>query len=123
MNTDAWTYQHWLHFVRGLPEDLDADRLAELDATYNLTASGNSEILAAWMRQSILHGYHGVDDRLEEFLTTVGRRKFLKPLYEAMVETPDGRQQALVIYAEARPRYHAIATRTLDAILEWDAAN
>jgi leukotriene-A4 hydrolase len=109
--------------VRGLPDDLAAPRLADLDAAYGLTASGNNEILAAWLRQSILHGYSGVDDRLEEFLTTVGRRKFLKPIYEAMIETPEGRSQALAIYATARPRYHSIATRTLDGILEWDASS
>ncbi len=123
MDVDGWTYQHWLHFVRGLPDDLAAPRLADLDAAYGLTASGNNEILAAWLRQSILHGYSGVDDRLEEFLTTVGRRKFLKPIYEAMIETPEGRSQALAIYATARPRYHSIATRTLDGILEWDASS
>ncbi|MCZ6601070.1 MAG: M1 family metallopeptidase [Acidobacteria bacterium] len=115
-----WNYQQWLHFVRALPADLDAGRMAELDSAFNLTGSGNNEILAAWMRQSIRHGYHGVDDRLEQFLTSVGRRKFLEPLYRALMETPEGRVRGQAIYQNARSRYHAIATRTLDKVLEGD---
>ena len=49
----------------------------------------------------------------------MGRRKFLKPLYQELAKTPEGRARALEIYAIARPRYHAVATRTIDAILEW----
>ena len=50
---------------------------------------------------------------------TVGRRKYLKPLYEALLQSPQGRERALSIYQRARPRYHAVAVRTLDALLEF----
>ncbi len=116
----GWNYQQWLHFVRGLPDSLEAGPMAELDSAFNLTGSGNNEILAAWMRQSIRHGYHGVDERLERFLASVGRRKFLEPLYKALMETPEGRVRAKAIYQDARPHYHAIATRTLDKVLAGD---
>jgi leukotriene-A4 hydrolase len=94
--------------------------MAELDSAFHLTDSGNNEILAAWMRQSIRHGYHGVDDRLEQFLGSVGRRKFLEPLYKALMETPEGQVRAQAIYENARSHYHAIATRTLDKIIQND---
>src|SRR2546421_609741 len=55
--------------------------------------------------------------RLEEFLTTVGRRKYLKPLYEELVKTPDGRARAETIYKKARAGYHPIAVTTVDGIL------
>jgi len=115
--TADWNYQQWLHFVRGLPDGLDAARMAELDGAFNLTATGNSEILAAWLRQSIRHGYHGADERLEQFLTGIGRRKYLEPLYRALMQTPAGQVRARAIYQAARPHYHAIATRTLDKIM------
>jgi len=115
-----WNYQQWLHFVRALPAGLDAGRMAELDTAFNLTGTGNNEILAAWLRQAIRHGYHGSDDRLETFLTSVGRRKFLEPLYRALMETPAGQVRAHAIYREARSRYHGIATRTLDKVLAGD---
>jgi hypothetical protein len=59
----------------------------------------------------------GADKRLEEFLLTVGRRKFLKPLYEELAKTPEGRKRAAAIYAKARPLYHPICVNTVDQIL------
>ena len=52
---------------------------------------------------------------------SVGRRKFLKPLYEALCSATDGKARALAIYEKARPRYHAVAQRTLDAMLGYSA--
>ena len=56
--------------------------------------------------------------RLEEFLIGVGRRKMVKPLYEALAKTPDGKARARAIYAKARPGYHPITQTTVDAIVK-----
>ena len=55
--------------------------------------------------------------RLEEFLTSVGRRKFVRPLFEELVKTPEGRKRAEAIYAKARPGYHPITAGTVDKII------
>jgi hypothetical protein len=47
----------------------------------------------------------------------VGRRKFILPLYKALLTRPDGPARARRLYAAARPNYHAVATSTLDALL------
>ncbi len=64
------------------------------------------------------HGYEPAYPRLEEFLTSQGRRKFLKPLYEELVKTAAGRERARRIYAKARPTYHPISAATIDALLK-----
>ena len=56
--------------------------------------------------------------RLEQFLIEVGRRKFVKPLFEALVKAPGGLERAKNIYAKARPGYHPITQTTIDAILK-----
>ena len=55
-------------------------------------------------------------ERLETFLVNVGRRKFLTPLYKAMVETGQ-KTLADAIYRQARPNYHSVATGTMDELL------
>jgi leukotriene-A4 hydrolase len=122
LETDGWGTQHWLHFLHGLPETLSAGQMAELDQTFHFTESGNNEILAVWLKLSIRHGYAAADERLEQFLMTVGRRKFLQPLYKELASTPAGKEKALAIYAEARPRYHSVSTGTIDEILGWAAS-
>lgn len=118
LDTRRWITQQWLHFLETLPTELTPEQMAELDRAFAFTESGNSEILASWLRLSIRHGYSAADERLEEFLMTVGRRKFLKPLYTELAKTEPGKARARAIYDRARPRYHAVSTGTIDGILE-----
>ena len=113
-----WTTQEWLHFLTQLPADLGAERMAELDAAFKLTKSGNSEIAFQWLLMAVKNDYTPANARLEEFLTTVGRRKFVKPLYEQLVKTPAGKQRAAQIYAKARSGYHPITQATIDGIVK-----
>jgi aminopeptidase N len=115
--TSAWSTQEWLRFLRGLPEKLSVPRMAELDAAFGLTTRGNAEIAAQWLQMAILNDYHPADNRLEEFLTSIGRRKFLMPLYRALLKTPEGTIRAKAIYAKARPFYHPIAVESVDKLL------
>lgn len=115
-----WTTQEWLHFLTGLPSNIGAERMAELDKVFNLTKSGNSEIAFQWLLMAIKNNYTAADARLEEFLTTIGRRKFVKPLYEELVKTPVGRKRAAAIYQKARPGYHPITQASVDTILKHE---
>ena len=116
LDTKGWVTQQWLRFLAGL-EHPTKEQLAELDQAFAFTRSGNSEILSAWLVLAVAHDYRAVDRRLDLFLMTVGRRKFLKPIYEALLKAEDGKARALAIYQKARPRYHSVAQRTLDEML------
>ncbi len=119
--TSDYETVHWLHLLGSLPRDLGQERLAELDAAFDLTRSQNAEILFAWLLCQVQCGYASVppavDARIAGFLHEVGRRKFVEPLYRALAETPEGRTRALEIYATARPRYHSVTARSVDAFL------
>ena len=118
LDTDGWVTQQWLRFLAQLKSP-SVDQLQQLDDAFALTRSGNSEILSAWLALATQRGFRAVDARMELFLLTVGRRKFLVPLYEAMLSTEAGRERALDIYRRARRRYHAVSQRTLDDLLQW----
>ncbi len=115
----AWTTHEWLHFLRALPVPLSEEKMAELDRAFHLRQSGNSEILFQWLLMAIQSRYEPAYARLEEFLTSMGRRKFLKPLYEELVKTPEGKERALAIYRNARAAYHPISVETVDKIVKW----
>lgn len=113
---NQWVYQEQYRFLSNLPDDLAPARLSELDAAFRLTHTQNNEILFAWLERSIRIGNASVNQRLEAFLTSVGRRKFLTPLYKALLETGQT-SLAHSIYAQARPGYHKVATQTLDPLV------
>jgi hypothetical protein len=107
-----WCTQEWLHFLRTTQTPLE-----ELDREFGFTAARNSEVLHQWLLMAVRAGYEPAFGRLEEFLRTVGRRKFIKPLYAEMAKTPEGAARAVRIYSTARAGYHPIAQATVDGIL------
>ncbi len=115
--TKDWTTHHWNHFLRSFKGGLTIDQMTRLDAEFKFTASGNSEITHDWLLLVIGAGYEPGMQKLEAFLTGQGRRKFLKPLYEALAKTDTGLVVAKRIYEQARPGYHAVSTQTIDTIL------
>jgi leukotriene A-4 hydrolase/aminopeptidase len=118
LRTGDWSTQEWLHFLSVLPEKVSSSQMKELDGALRLTGRGNAEVIFQWLLLAVRHGYEPAYPRLEEFLMSQGRRKFLKPLYEELVKTPGGRERARRIYAKARQTYHPISAATIDALLK-----
>lgn len=121
LTTSKWSTHEWLHFLRALPDTISSARLAELDRTFRLTQSGNSEILFAWFRIAIRNRYEPAFAALEHYLTSQGRRKLIAPLYADLAKTDWGKAMAIRIYRQARPTYHSVAVNTIDKTLNWDS--
>ncbi len=115
--TNDWTTHEWLQFLRALPENLPQGKMKDLDDAFGLTKRGNSEIAAQWLLMCVRNNYEPAFARLEEFLTTIGRRKFLMPLYKELVKTDAGKARAKAIYAKARPFYHPISVDSVDKVV------
>jgi len=117
LKTAKWSTQQWLLFLRALPAGLAPDRLADLDRAFRLTDRENAEVATQWLLIAVRDHYPPADARLERFLTTIGRRKFVAPLYAELMKTPEGMARARAIYAKARPFYHPITSGTVDKLL------
>jgi leukotriene-A4 hydrolase len=118
LDTRDWVTQQWLRFLGALPERLTPGQLADLDKAFGFSTSGNSEILFAWLRIAIRHRYEPAMPALDHFLTSQGRRKFLRPLYDDLMKSSWGPPMAHRIYQRARPTYHAVSVQTLDTIVK-----
>lgn len=117
LETKQWTTQEWLHFLKFLPAQLTEKQLKELDQAFGLTKIGNAEIAHVWLLIAIRNQYAAAYPRLEEYLISIGRQKLIKPLYEELVKTPEGKQRAKAIYAKARAGYHPIAQTSVDKVV------
>ena len=111
-----WSTQEWLEFLQALPP-LKTTQADALDRAFALTRTGNSEILDQWLQIAIQADYAPAYPRVESFLMSVGRQKFIRPLYAALMKTPEGQARAKAIYAQARPGYHPIAQTSVDKIV------
>lgn len=113
-----WTSHEKLYFLRMLEPFSNDAYLADLDEKFKLSESGNSEILAQWFQMAIKNNYEKAYPAMEKFLISVGRRKFLVPIYTALLKNEKTKALAKSIYQKARPNYHFVATNTLDAMIK-----
>lgn len=114
----SWSTPEWLKFLGALPADLPRERMDALDRRFELTAATNSEVLFAWLQLAVQRQYDPAVPALERFLTTQGRRKFVQPLFAALVKTEWGRPIARRIYERARPAYHPVTAAAVDAVMK-----
>ncbi len=113
-----WNTAERLRFLNALPRELPQRRLAELDLAFGLSASGNSEVLFAWLQLALANRYEPAVAPTERFLLAMGRRKFVAPLFETLHgEDQWGRDIARRVYARGRGGYHSVTSGTVDRIL------
>ena len=113
-----WMYQEQYRFLTKVKfkslEDLKA-----FDAQWKVSSTGNKEILFAWILQTIEIGDRSKESTqvLTQFLSTVGRRKFISPLYKSL--KVHGRQPEAVKYMEQYEKtYHAVTRQTVWGFLK-----
>lgn len=108
-----------VRFLDSLPRTLSRERLDTLDRALGLSASGNSEVRFAWLKLAIANRYDPAVPSIEQFLTSQGRRKFVLPLFTALMAQGEwGQPVARRIYAKARPGYHSVTSGSVDGVVK-----
>ncbi|MBN8248313.1 MAG: M1 family metallopeptidase [Verrucomicrobia bacterium] len=115
--TTGWSSQEWLHFLAGMPETLTAAQLRALDARFHFTGTSNVEIAHVWYPLTIRSGYLGARPAITEYLSRVGRRRMVLPLYRALARTPDGLAFAREVLASSRDNLHPITVKSIETVL------
>ena len=75
-------------------------------------------MLFAWLRLALANRYDPAVQAAERFLAAQGRRKFVQPLFEALVREGEwGRPIAARLYERTRPTYHSVTRAAVDRLL------
>ncbi len=117
MATAEWTTHEWLQFLRKLPQKLSQAQMKQLDDAFNFTNTGNCEVADLWFIIAVRNDYEPAYNAMDKFLSSVGRRKFIEPLYTEMMKKPGGADMAKQIYAKYRDNYHPLAQESIDKIV------
>jgi leukotriene-A4 hydrolase len=117
LKTANWSSHEWVYFINNLPKDISISDMKSLDKAFNVTHSKNAEIQFSWYLLAIKRNYSEAFPALVEFLKSVGRRKFILPLYKELAKNEEGKKLAKETYKEARPLYHFVARNSIDQVL------
>jgi hypothetical protein len=114
---NSWNTEERLRFISRVPRKLPKPRLDALQSAFNLNGITNMEVRFAWLDLAVGNRYDPAVPSLEQFLTSQGRGKFVRPLIQALGKDQRwGRPIAARIYGESRPLYHPLVTRDLDKL-------
>jgi leukotriene-A4 hydrolase len=112
-----------VRFLNRLPRSQSPQQLAALTKLLNLDAQHNSEVRFAWLHLAVANRYAPALPNLEDFLMSMGRRKFVLPLFkDLMAQGSWGKPIAQRIYAAARPGYHSVTTGSVDKVVVLQVA-
>ena len=114
--TKDWSTHEWLHFIRSLNPKMEQPLADQLNRDFGLSKHGNSEIRFAWLMSRIAAGDASLVDDTDQFLGSVGRRKFVLPLYRSMSRKAEIYPTAKDIYKRHRSGYHAVTRQSVDEL-------
>ena len=118
VRTQGWSTQEWQRFLVGLPRQMSAARLKELDEALGLSVSTNAYVRSAWLELAIANRYDPALPSLEQFVTHVGRGLLIRPLYTGLMKQGDwGRPIAASLFEKARPTYHPATASGVERIV------
>ena len=117
----SWTPIEWALYLESVPRPAPEATCQALAERYQLTASTNHDVLVPWLTLALRSGYTAVLPRVEEVLGSIGRMKYLRPLYTALASDPRTRDLAVTTFAKHAASYHPIARQMAEGVLRAHA--
>jgi hypothetical protein len=112
-----WAYQQQYRFLTNW-KCPNAKELLIFNELFGVSKTGNSEILFAWLMMCIQMDVWDQENEqvMSHFLASVGRRKFIAPLYKAMIKNNQS-DRALKYFDAYQGSYHAVTRNTVQELI------
>ena len=113
----AWSPTEWQLYLQDLPRELPQEDCRWLDETFGLNDQGNYEVLVEWLTIAAGSAYGPALPRVRTVLSDVGRMKYLKPLYTALMRNDETAAFAREVFAEVKDSYHPLSRGSVAGII------
>ncbi len=117
-DTNGFTTHHWQYLIRQFGKKATLQQVENFDKIFKFSNRSNAEICCDWFTLSVKKGDTQNQLQIEKFLISVGRRKFLVPIYEALEKTPNGKIWAKKVFEKAKSGYHSVSSHSVEEILK-----
>ncbi|XVF83347.1 hypothetical protein PTKIN_Ptkin16aG0479400 [Pterospermum kingtungense] len=114
-----WRGQEWQLYLENLPKVVEASQVLALDARYRLSESKDYEVKVGFLQIAISSKCRDFYGEVEKTLKEVGRMKYLRPLYTALVQGTGKEEEKILakrVFAEACDSYHPIAQGVVESV-------
>jgi aminopeptidase N len=116
---DDFIVQEWQVFIRNLDDKITVDQLNKADNAMHFSTWNNSEILTEWLVLNIQKGNTAkLKSEIKKFISKVGRRKYLMPIYRALSQNPADKKWAKEVFDGCKSNYHAVSKNSIEQVLK-----
>ncbi|MCC7381074.1 MAG: M1 family metallopeptidase [Deltaproteobacteria bacterium] len=113
-----WSPSEWQVYLSALPRELDHPTLIAQDARFHFASAKNAEIRLGWLTIAARSGFEPAYPAIRRALAEIGRMKYLRPLYVALLAAGGpARQLAVECFRENRGRYHPVAQAVIGPLI------
>ncbi len=107
---DALDTNSWLVVLNLLPKNMPQSRLRWIDGHFGFSKSSNAELRCAYLERAALAGDEAAWPDIADMLNSVGRMKYLRPLFSGLLESgAAGQKEARRIAELTMASYHPVA--------------
>jgi leukotriene-A4 hydrolase len=85
-----------------------------MESVYKFTSSGNCEIRHRWQMVNLAAEREVIFPEVVAFVTTMGRMKYVRPLYRALFKTKNGKTLAQETFKKHKSFYHPICAAMVE---------
>ncbi|MBI4714196.1 M1 family metallopeptidase [Candidatus Uhrbacteria bacterium] len=119
IETRSWSPLQWVLYLQSLSRNVPASYGKQLEQ-FGLAHIPNIEVRWSYLLLCLEIGYRDeiIQQEVESLLTTVGRMKYILPLYRAAVKCPEWLDWAREVFDRARSGYHPIAVAQIERIFK-----
>jgi hypothetical protein len=114
----AWGPTEWQLYLELLPRPLPLDALAALEPLLPARLSHNPEVRVSWVALCLASSRGEVLAEGEALVGRVGRMKYLKPLYAALLGNARYVHTARAWFERFKGAYHPIAKQVVEGMLK-----
>lgn len=108
----------WQVLLSQLPHVMPIADCAWLDQGFRLSRVENAEIRVGWLTIAAASRYVPAYGAIRETLLSVGRMKYIRPLYAALIQSgTKGCDFAAEVFAQAQSSYHPVAQTLIASML------
>ncbi|CAD5205359.1 unnamed protein product [Bursaphelenchus okinawaensis] len=97
---------------------LSHERVALMEQKYKFSSSGNSEIRFSFLLIALKAKWVPIIEKALEFVTEVGRLKFVKPIYRKLFDWAESKDKALGTFEKNKQFMHPITVIVVKSLLK-----
>lgn len=116
LNIQDFTTQQWIMYFRSLNAAVSAEKLQKINE-YGSFSSSNSEVRFEWFLLNLRNRNWKIEPELKQFIQSTGRRKYILPLFSAIVKDKSRLDWAREVYSNARHNYHSVTRNSVEKLL------